>query len=772
MQELKQGTLLQGGKYIIKKKLGQGGFGITYLAEQVSLGREVAIKEFFMKDSCLRNEVTGQVTVPTTGSAGIVEQFRKKFLKEARTLASLDHPHIISVIDVFEENGTVYYSMPYFTNGSLKSLVKSNGRLSESEALRYIGQVASALFYMHGRFMCHYDVKPDNILIDAHNNAVLIDFGISKNYDDRGHETSTTPIGTSGGYAPIEQYQGISDFSPASDVYALGATLYYLLEGETPPTAPLRVQGNELSFDISISDQTRSLIEKAMHLPINKRPQDVREFINKKNDNFQSQNPSKDSKELDSHRCSTRGDGHEWYDEHEFQKIIKDESLPIPESIEIKLANPYSNRLSYIFDLSNDTCNNTIIDRNGDNVLEDEWPGGINQEIIDSLRRNGLFSKYHWEREDQVTAYEGIHVSCSFYYKNGTSFIRDVEFADSTIQKRLLHAVEAVVQETYLSGFLQQALRESRGYPFDKNRYGISIMTMQSSGSMRLYYRGWVYDISARVYYMLNSWKDIELSIQSLRDIHPINTTRIDYLDYIGNNKELLCGGYNIVTYITESDYLNIFRGLRKYKYNIYNFRRISHEMQLIPLCDRNLNTDEDISSVYMYQGLYSYSIIGDGIVEIQGAGSIDSFREIPDIINYNLTNEDSLAYLVTAATIQYKTILKLWDDSLLLLQAFPFSIKYKAGNDHDFNELITADTYIPARRSCVISNNSYRLLIDVCSKQFSVPLSDLFNYSPRSIDMTVEINASSLIIFRFIDKQKDTCVNLSLMDLLDYMIL
>ena len=227
MQELKQGTSLQGGKYIIKKKLGQGGFGITYLAEQVSLGREVAIKEFFMKDSCLRNEVTGRVTVPTTGSAGIVEQFRKKFLKEARTLASLDHPHIISVIDVFEENGTVYYSMPYFTNGSLKSLVKSNGRLSESEALRYIGQVASALFYMHGRFMCHYDVKPDNILIDAHNNAVLIDFGISKNYNDRGHETSTTPIGTSGGYAPIEQYQGISDFSPASDVYALGATLYY-----------------------------------------------------------------------------------------------------------------------------------------------------------------------------------------------------------------------------------------------------------------------------------------------------------------------------------------------------------------------------------------------------------------------------------------------------------------------------------------------------------------------------------------------------------------
>ena len=282
MHELKQGTPLQGGKYIIKKKLGQGGFGITYLAEQVSLGREVTIKEFFMKDSCLRNDETGQVTVPTTGSAGIVEQFRKKFLKEARMLASLDHPHIISVIDVFEENGTVYYSMPYMPNGTLNSLIKLRGYLTESDAMRYFSQIAKALYYMHGKHLCHYDIKPDNILLDGKDNAVLIDFGISKNYDDQGHETSTTPIGNSDGYAPIEQYQGIGEFSPVSDIYALGATCYKMLTGNKPKNAS---EVLENGLDIAelvkngVSLSVIHAIQKAM-APIKKnRYQSVKDFL-------------------------------------------------------------------------------------------------------------------------------------------------------------------------------------------------------------------------------------------------------------------------------------------------------------------------------------------------------------------------------------------------------------------------------------------------------------------------------------------------------------
>lgn len=281
MQELKQGTPLQGGKYIIKRVLGQGGFGITYLAEQVSLGREVAIKEFFMKDSCVRDESSSEVSLPTNGSAVQVEKYRKKFLKEACTLAGLDHPNIIGVIDVFEENGTVYYSMPFLPGGSIKELVNKRGKLSETDAMSYARQVAEALQYMHQECrICHYDVKPDNILLDRKGNAVLIDFGISKNYDAQGNETSTTPVGMSEGYAPIEQYQQMVDeFSPASDVYALGATLYYMITGTKPPTAVSRISGEELNFIPGITESIRALIESAMTIGMRNRPSDVDLFL-------------------------------------------------------------------------------------------------------------------------------------------------------------------------------------------------------------------------------------------------------------------------------------------------------------------------------------------------------------------------------------------------------------------------------------------------------------------------------------------------------------
>ena len=105
MQELKQGTKLQDGRYIIKRVLGQGGFGITYLAEQVSLGRDVAIKEFFMKENCVRDGASGEVTTVHSAQA---ERYHDKFLKEARTLSDLRHQNIIKIIDVFKEKGEFY----------------------------------------------------------------------------------------------------------------------------------------------------------------------------------------------------------------------------------------------------------------------------------------------------------------------------------------------------------------------------------------------------------------------------------------------------------------------------------------------------------------------------------------------------------------------------------------------------------------------------------------------------------------------------------------
>ena len=141
MIQLGNNALLLNGKYKIERVLGQGGFGITYLAKQKvsvagALGTidaeiEVTIKEFFMKELCNRDEASSMMTVPSTGSADLVEKFRQKFIKEAKNISKLTHPHIIKVLDVFEENGTAYYVMEYIDGGSLSDLIEKKGSLSE-----------------------------------------------------------------------------------------------------------------------------------------------------------------------------------------------------------------------------------------------------------------------------------------------------------------------------------------------------------------------------------------------------------------------------------------------------------------------------------------------------------------------------------------------------------------------------------------------------------------------------------------------------------------
>lgn len=148
--QLNPGTILQNGKYEIVRTLGQGGFGITYLAEQVALHRKVAIKEFFMKDYCNRDTSTSIVTLGTTdGNKDLVSRFRTKFVREAQMIAALEQPHIVKIHDVFEENGTAYYVMEYLEGDSLADRVKKNGLLPEAEALKYIHQVGDALSYLH-----------------------------------------------------------------------------------------------------------------------------------------------------------------------------------------------------------------------------------------------------------------------------------------------------------------------------------------------------------------------------------------------------------------------------------------------------------------------------------------------------------------------------------------------------------------------------------------------------------------------------------------------
>lgn len=282
-QQLTPNTLLHGGTYKIVKVLGQGSFGITYLAEHVNLGRKVAIKEFFMKELNSRGD-DGSITGMTEG--GLSYNYARKFQKEAQNLSRLDHPNIVRVTDSFEDNGTYYYVMDYIDGQNLNDYVKYKA-VSESEAISIIKDVADALIYMHEeKHMLHLDLKPGNVMrrnSDGH--IFLIDFGLSKHYSNDGQPETSTTIGLgTAGYAPIEQGNKAKDgeFRPTIDVYALGATLYKLLTRETPPAASELVSDDELLVDKlkekSVSQNLIDFIVKAMLPNVRKRIQSIRSF--------------------------------------------------------------------------------------------------------------------------------------------------------------------------------------------------------------------------------------------------------------------------------------------------------------------------------------------------------------------------------------------------------------------------------------------------------------------------------------------------------------
>lgn len=282
MQQLKVGSSLQGGKYKIEKVLGQGGFGITYLATQELLDRKVCIKEFFFKEYCERDEATSHVSLGTQSNHELVERFMNKFLKEARTISQLDHRNIIKIHDIFKENNTAYYVMDYVEGESLNDMVNRRGALPEKEAVAYIERVADALKYIHRQNINHLDIKPSNIMIrQGDYRVILIDFGLSKQYDAQGGQTSTTPVGISHGYAPMEQYKqgGVSTFSPQTDIYALGATLYKLVTGNTPPQAMDILDEGLPSLPSSLSSSVAETIKKAMQPRKADRPKSIDEFL-------------------------------------------------------------------------------------------------------------------------------------------------------------------------------------------------------------------------------------------------------------------------------------------------------------------------------------------------------------------------------------------------------------------------------------------------------------------------------------------------------------
>ena len=292
MTSLPCGSLLCGKSYVykIEKVLGQGTFGITYLATtriklsgalgEIETELKVAVKEFFMKDINGRSD--SMVTCSSSGDLYV--DYRRKFAREATNLSKLKHPHIVKVLELFETNNTCYYSMEYCEGGSLDTLIEKQQALDEQKALTYFRQISDAVSFMHENHMLHLDLKPLNIMLRRNGEAVLIDFGLSKQYTASGEPESSTRVGSgTPGYAPLEQanYREGKDFPVTMDVYALGATLFKMLSGICPPEASEILNEGFPAYELQqkgVSDELISCISKAMSPMRKSRYQSVHAF--------------------------------------------------------------------------------------------------------------------------------------------------------------------------------------------------------------------------------------------------------------------------------------------------------------------------------------------------------------------------------------------------------------------------------------------------------------------------------------------------------------
>ena len=304
VEQVVNGHPLRAGQKIrpgddVRPVLGQGGFGITYLVSYLHKDQNnffkvyYAVKEFFLKEHCWRDKGSTEMRFSPAAQEN-VEEGLKEFRAEGERLYRIcrGNRNIVKVNETFEANNTVYYVMEYIEGGSLRDVVRTKGSgLSEGVALSYIRPICEAVRFIHEEHgLLHCDIKPDNIMLrlDADGQPrepVLIDFGIAIHFNKKGEATTThSSIGVSPGYSPQEQYQGLdvimethekaraegkNEMPPLPfelDVYALGATLYYLVTGVNPDVASFSLEGamDRRLLSEGVSDRMRKVITSAM----------------------------------------------------------------------------------------------------------------------------------------------------------------------------------------------------------------------------------------------------------------------------------------------------------------------------------------------------------------------------------------------------------------------------------------------------------------------------------------------------------------------------
>lgn len=278
---LKQDTELN-GRYEIKSILGEGGFGITYYGVDSLFGKSVAIKEYFPQGLVTRNnELTNDITVTYAKQDEAYVAGKRRFISEARVMAKFNKDQgIVGVTDFFESNNTAYIVMEYLDGVTLKEYLQGNKRIPVEELLELLAPLLESLDDLHRSGLIHRDISPDNIMVLRTGGVKLMDFGAARDYTEFGEKSLSIVLKP--GYAPAEQYQSRGVQGPWTDIYALCATMYKCITGETPEDSIQRVMEDELKkpseLGIAISPQVEKTILKGMSVSPKERYQNLGEF--------------------------------------------------------------------------------------------------------------------------------------------------------------------------------------------------------------------------------------------------------------------------------------------------------------------------------------------------------------------------------------------------------------------------------------------------------------------------------------------------------------
>lgn len=432
------GTILHSSKYSYKivKVLGQGSFGITYLANVMMDGplgslesnMHVAIKEFFVKNL---NDRDGY-NVTSIKDNDMLKAFKHHFQNEVQALSKLKHPNIVKMIGSFDANQTSYYVMEYVEGTSLDKGIDLAGHFSEEKAIGIIKSICSAVQYMHDNNVLHLDIKPNNIILSNDGRVILIDFGMATILDEYGSTVEFN--GGTPGYAPLEQMSGSGNtkVSPATDVYAIAATLYKMLTGERAPEA-VQILNDGFPTDKLLRYNIREKVIKAIKMsmePLSKnRIQSVNDFVDVLEKGNILNKERTNSEHKDTIKSQNKVDG----------SIVN--PLPEPYSIHIvyMLNDKDSEGLGYDISLNSKTYNNFKIFYKSKKIAEECRYGEIYPDVKSYMSSHGFFSREHWELEGRSLSkskYKGnVDVSIELCYRENLQekkFLRKEEHVNNT----------------------------------------------------------------------------------------------------------------------------------------------------------------------------------------------------------------------------------------------------------------------------------------------------------------------------------------------------